>query len=62
MKYTLNLKYKLLLLLLLSIGVSMLLAGSALSYFIYKDYEKNSEKMFVDFYNDTEKLYKATEN
>ena len=62
MKYTLNLKYKLLLLLLLSIGVSMLLAGSALSYFIYKDYEKKSEKLFVNFYIDTGELFKATEN
>ena len=62
MKHALNLKYKLLLLLLMSIGVSMFLAGSALSYFIYKDYEKKSEKMFVDFYNDAEKSLKSTEN
>ncbi|MDH5472584.1 MAG: ATP-binding protein [Gammaproteobacteria bacterium] len=62
MKRQLNIKYKLLLLLLLSIGVSMLLAGSALSYFIYKDYKESAEKSFNNFYRNMRGDLLATEN
>ncbi|MCW9056040.1 MAG: ATP-binding protein [Gammaproteobacteria bacterium] len=62
MRYAFNLKYKLLLLLLLSIAVSMLLAGTALSYFIYKDYEEKSENEFVDFYRSIKGSLKNTES
>ena len=44
-------KSKILLLLLVSVGGSMLLAGIALSYFINQQYEKQASQTFSSFYN-----------
>ena len=48
---TLTLKSKLIVLLLLSVGGSMLLAGIAISYFVTKEYEENAREKFSHITN-----------